>query len=100
MANLYISEYAAVGLSSYGPMPIAVEPALVEQVIAYTGTSAQSAAFSANTRYIRVHTDSICSVLVGVNPTAVATTCKRLNANQTEYFAVPASYKIAAITNT
>ena len=64
-----------------------------------SGTSAQSSAFNAATRFIRVHTDAICSILIGSNPTAT-TAKKRLAADQTEYFAVNSGDKIAAITNT
>lgn len=99
MATVYISEYGTLGISNVGPIPVAPEPAIADQTISITGSSAQSSAFSANTRYIRVHTDSICSILVGTNPTALLTS-KRLNANQTEYFAVAEGAKLAAIVNT
>lgn len=90
MAVLYITEYLG---------PTAVDPPLAEQTVAIGGTSAQSSAFNANTRYIRIHTDAICSVLVGSNPTATATK-KRMAAGQTEYVAVAGAHKIAVITNT
>jgi hypothetical protein len=58
-----------------------------------------SAPFDPRTKFIRVHTDAICSIAIGVNPTAVATEM-RMAANQTEYFGVGANSKIAVITNT
>lgn len=78
-----------------------MEPPLAEQVVDYSGGVAASSAVNAQTRIVRIHTDAICSVLFGTNPTA--TTAKgRMIAGQTEYRGVPvgASYKISAITNT
>lgn len=97
MATLYISEYAQLGFSPSAP--IVVEPPLVEQTVSLSGSSAQSAAFGASTTMIRVHTDAICSILIGSNPTAT-TAKKRLPADHTEYFAVTPGHKIAGITNT
>lgn len=100
MATLYISEYteAAFGQVVRG-LPVAAEPPVAEQTVTLSGTSAQSSAFNAKTRIIRVHTDAICSILVGANPTAT-TAKKRLPADWTEYFAVQSGDKIAGITNT
>lgn len=104
MANLYISEYTGVSIGSGqgGAANVNVsagqEPALVEQQVVYT-TSTQSAAFNAQTHFVRIHTDSICSILFGANPTAVITS-KRMAANQTEYFGVTPGQKVAAVTNT
>lgn len=104
MATLYISEYSgfAAGSAQGGPSNITgqagQEPAIAEQSFAFT-TTTQSAAFNASTRVVRIHTDAICSILFGVNPTAVATS-KRLAANQTEYFGVTSGQKVAAVTNT
>jgi len=98
MAKLYISEYNKLG-SGYDNIVVA-EPASVEQTpVAIGGTTTQSQAFAANTRIIRVHTDVICSVAVGVNP-AATTNSKRMIAGQTEYFAVTPGHKIAVISNT
>lgn len=102
MATVYITEYARVGADAGGTaMVVADEPAVTSQTVAIGGTSTQSAAFNALTKFVRVHTDAICSVEFGTNPTATATK-RRLAANTTEYFSVPigASYKIAVITNT
>jgi hypothetical protein len=61
----------------------------------------QFAAFNAKTRFVRLHTDAVCSIKFGTNPTASATTA-RMAANSTEYSSVPPNqaYKVAAITNT
>lgn len=71
------------------------------QVVAITAGSVQSAALKANTTKIRIHTDAICSVEFGPNPTATADSA-RLAANSTESFLVPPgqAFKVAVITNT
>lgn len=101
MGILYITEYADVGRDQNGNLaPVAMLPPLNQQAITFT-TSTQSAVLNAQTRLVRLHTDSICSFRAAVNPTAV-TTDARLAANQTEYFAVPpgSTLKIAAVANT
>lgn len=98
MATVYVSEYPDLHPYLGGISPMVVEPALVEQTVAIAAGSTQSNAFGARTSVIRVHTDAVCSILVGDNPTATATN-KRLAANQTEYFRVAAGHKIAVITN-
>lgn len=103
MATLYITEFVAVMQIAPGghPIQIAAEPPVAEQTVAIGGASVQSNPFNAATRFVRLHTDSICSIEIGANPVASATT-RRLAANTTEYFAVPAtqSFKVAVITNT
>lgn len=102
MATLYITEFAALGTpANGGNIQVAGQSPIAEQTVSISGTSAQSSAFNTNTRFVRLHTDAICSVLFGTDPTA--TTAKmRMPANGTEYFAVPQaqSYKVAVITNT
>jgi hypothetical protein len=48
-----------------------------------------------------LHTDSICSISFGTNPTATTSTA-RMAAGQTEYHGVPVglSYMVAAVSNT
>src|SRR5262249_4488221 len=102
MPTLYIAEYAAVAQFQNGdPVLMPVEEPLVEQTVAIGGVSAQSGTFNAKTRFVRLHTDAICSILFGTNPTATATK-QRMAAGQTEFKAVPPSqsYKVAVITNT
>jgi orotate phosphoribosyltransferase len=48
---------------------------------------------------VRVHTDAICSIAYGANPTATINSF-RMNANTTEYFGVNPGDKIAVISNT
>jgi len=93
MAVLFVTEYADIRGNA------AFEPRTTDQTVAIGAGSLQSNAFNVNTRFIRVHTDAICSIDVGVNPTATAVK-SRLAAGQTEYFYVYPAHKIAVITNT
>ena len=98
MATIYITEYAS--LAPMGtPTSIAQDPPVANQTKAIGGTTAQSNAFASNTRLIRVHTDAICSIEIGADPTATTVT-RRLAANQTEYFGVKGGDKLAVISNT
>lgn len=101
MSTMYISEYSDVGHSG-GIVPVGDEPANTDQVVSFTATAGQSAAFKNNTKMVRVHVDGIASILFGTNPTAVANTNKRMTAGQTEYFTIPLgqAYKVSAVTST
>jgi|SRR5579872_332708 len=100
MATLYITEYTD---SMRNTLPAATEPENTSQTVAIGGSSTQSSALQGNTKTIRLHTDAICSILVGTNPTA-ATTNKRMTAGQTEYFSIAegsqGKLKVAVISNT
>ncbi|MFA5897882.1 MAG: hypothetical protein WC829_02090 [Hyphomicrobium sp.] len=101
MATLYISEYAYIGGGANGAyIGVAPEPPLAEQALAISGTSNPSAAFNAATWFIRVHTDAICSILVGSGTPVATGVKKRLPADHTEYFAVTPGHKLAVISNT
>lgn len=99
MATLYISEYASIGGIGNFPVQSPLEPSVTSQTVAIAGTSAQSSTFNDNTNFVRLHTDAICSVKFGADPTAAATDA-RMAVNQTEYFAVHPGHKVAVITNT
>lgn len=95
MAKLYVTEYGGLD-----PALVAVAPPLVDQTPVVIGAgSLQSAAFDAATTLVRIHTDAICSIAFGTNPTATANS-QRMAANSTEYFAVKFGHKVAVITNT
>lgn len=106
MAKLYVTEFTSPG-RYYGGAQCAFAGGWAENAsspISYTGTAGFSATFAVNTTLIRVHTDSICSVLVG-KATAngggtVTTSNARMVAGQTEYYEVPSGYVISAIVNT
>lgn len=96
MATLYITEFRDI---SNPNAPIAPGEAIASQTVAIGGSSTQSSAFNAQTRYVRLHTDAICSIAFGSDPTATATTA-RMAADATEYFTVNPGSKVAVITNT
>jgi hypothetical protein len=105
MTKLYVSEYARMTQAS-GPGNAVVqapeEPPLAVQVVDFTAGAAQSAAFNAKTRFVRLHADAICSVKFAANPTATVND-PRLAAGLTELFGIApdgSAAKVSAITNT
>lgn len=100
MALLYITEYANAVMSDGVPVQAGQEPSIDQTPVAIGGGSLQSAAFNANTRFVRLHTDAICSVVFGESPTAVTNTQKRMAANSTEFFGVVPGQKVAVISST
>lgn len=106
MAFLCVTEYAEIAIGPagrVGQMPVA--PAIATQGVANAGASTQSTAFNAKTKFVRLHTDTVCCYELGLNPTAVAigaSMTSRLAAGQTEYIAVPlgAGFKVAAVLST
>lgn len=100
MAKLYITEYAQIGTDTLGfPVLAPLEPGTDQTPVDYSGGEAKSAAFAATTRLVRIHTDAICSILFGANPTAT-TAKQRLAAGQTQFHAVTPGLKVSAISNT
>ena len=98
MATLQIIEYASIGNDARGLVPqVAQLPALATQNITISGTSAQSAAFNKDTRFVCLIGDVAYRFLAGSNPTA-SSTDQRRPADSPEYFGVTPSIKIAAIT--
>jgi hypothetical protein len=101
MSTLWIKEHIRKPQMSGGP-DLWREPCSVEQAVTITGTSAQSAAFAAQTKFITVTSDSAFCYLVAANPTA-ATTSFRVSAGEILTFGVEPlqgvdPYKIAAVT--
>lgn len=97
---VYIQEYARQPIDRNNRLLRAgEEPAVTSQTVAVTVGSVQSNPFNAATGFIRVHTDVVCSVAFGLNPTAT-TTSMRLAANTTEFFGVTPGHRIAVIQNT
>ena len=85
MAVVYVTEYARQGRDASGfQMIVADEPAIANQTVSIGASSVQSNAFNSLTKFVRVHTDAVCSVEFGTNPTASSTT-RRMAANTTEY---------------
>lgn len=100
MAKLYVTEFSAQHTDQGRPVPVAYCPLITNNNVAITGGSVQSAVFSKNTNIIRVHSDAICSIKIGLNPTAT-TDDARFAQNQTEYFGFEAGqgFQIAVIQN-
>lgn len=101
MAFLYITEYASISVGQAGRVQQHPdEPPLADNRIAITGGSTVSPVFNAQTRTVRIHTDTVCSIAVGVNPVASISN-QRLAANQTEYKGVPlgGGCQVAVIAN-
>lgn len=100
MAQAIVREYADVALSTRAQAPS--EPALADQTITTSGTSAASAAFGANTRLIAISTPAaqavacLFSATRGATPTAL-TTSLRLPANSLVFFGVYPGDKVALI---
>lgn len=87
-ATCKISEYENLVNDRNGrAVPVALEPAITTQEVTYTA-SAQSAAFNANTRFVRIICDAKAHFVFGANPTAAATD-PYLATDAAEYFAVP-----------
>ncbi len=100
--TVYITEFAGIQIGPQGAqVQIALEPPLANQTVTSGGVSAASSAVNAQTRFVRITTDSIICVMSGTAPTAT-TVMRRMAADTVEYFAVPlgASYKFAVITCT
>lgn len=95
MATLYITEYRDIEGMNQVPM----EAPLAEQTVSIGMSAASSNPFGPNTTLVRLHTDAICSVLIGTNPTATASS-GRMAANQTEYRGVCPNLVVSVIVNT
>ena len=104
MAVLYVEEYSQLVMTPNGLAAMAQQPVLQSQTVAIgSGSVTPTRAFLPATKFVRLHTDAICSVLFGPFGSTTATaTNARMAANQTEYFGVPqnASWTVAVITNT
>ncbi len=93
-ATCKISEYESLVVDDSGrTVPVAAEPAKVEQEVTYS-TSAASSGFAAKTKFIRIICDAKAHFKVGGSPTATATS-PYLPADSPEYFGVRRNLKIA-----
>lgn len=90
------STFAAQDQNGRGLPCVALDNAMTP--VSISGSSAQSAAFGANTNIIRVVSTTNCHIAFGANPTAT-TNDSYLPANVVEYFIVTPGQKIAFIQN-
>ena len=93
--TLYVREYKSLGNAGNAQAP--QEPAITDQIVA---PGASSAPFNANTTYVRIQSDAVCSFKFGPTGTTAATTNARLPANATEYFFVTPGLVVATVANT
>ena len=99
MPILDITEYRELAQAGRGHLVMAgQEPASVNQQVNIGASSAQSAALSDSTRFIRIHADAACRIAIGSNPTASAASM-RIGAGGTEYLGVMPGLKIAVIAS-
>lgn len=100
MAILYVSEYAELAKNSLGVAAQAPqEPALEQQAVTFTSGETDSAAFNANTKFIRVVSDTNCFVQFGATPTAAdGDDSTYLVANVEYFFGVTGGHKVSALS--
>lgn len=102
MATAYIREYADIAVTFSKYVQAGAEPAIADQTVTTSGTSAASAAFNANTRLIAISTPAASAVSCafsatpGATPTAT-TSNLRLPANNIVFFGVRPGDKVALI---
>lgn len=102
MAKFYIREYKDMPQTIGNSMQMGAEPG-VDQAPVAIGVEAKSAIFAATTKFVRVHTDAICSFKVGVAASTTAdTNSARMAAGQTEFFGITPGlgHVISVISNT
>jgi len=109
MTLLYIAEYA--GLAASGgdspPATVPAPPLVVQTPISTAGAATFSAAFNAQTKFVEVSADTVCSIKFSPSTAQVAATVNdiRLAAGERKLFGVPynpqgAQYVVSAILNT
>jgi hypothetical protein len=96
--RVWISEFAALGASSTNvPAQIATLPTLVDQTVLDVTSGIQtSAAFNAQTKYIRVCVEAQTAAKVGG---AATTASMPMLAGQCEYFGVQGGATLSVIAN-
>jgi len=91
--TMYIGEYSNMGLGGNAQAPVC--PKITKQTIA----SGASAPFNSATRFIRLHSDAICSFAIGPPGTVATTTDDRMIAGATEYFFVSPGHIVYVVAN-
>jgi len=98
MATLYISEFQQ-GVSGIGTTwaQMLPQPAISNQTVSISASSAQSVAFNDKTKAVMLSTDTACCIRFGSDPTA-AQTDFFLPANVLVSFSVEKNSKVAVRT--
>ena len=101
MGTLYITEYSEVRSLFGGLIQVPLEPPITKQTVSVGGTHAESAPFNDKTVVVRLHTDTICSLVIDTAPVATVTD-GRWGAGQTEYRGIREGrgYMVSVISNT
>jgi len=98
-SKCYVKEYASLGTAQSDKLQVAAEPAVTDQTaVDFTGGHAESAAFSSQTRYVRLWCDVQASYAIGAAPTAT-NAMSPLSATTPEYFAVTPGHKASFVAN-
>lgn len=98
-----ITEYSDMASTVRGAAQVPQDPPVaVQTIIALSGSSQQSAAFNAATKYIRIVVSGVDARIVNntVNPVADAAASERWIAGTTEFRGVSGGNKLAVITAT
>lgn len=100
-SKLFISEYGVLSATNSGGVPAqaAAEPTLGDQVVDFSGGATSSAAFSSQTRYVRLMCDTRCAIRVTTAGSAATTSNKPLAADSPEYFGVQPGDKVNVIAS-
>ena len=95
MTTLYVTEYKQMGHAQGNLAQLPQEPAVAEQAVTFTTTTASSA-FNAETTYVCLRSSGDCHVVFDDAPTAT-TGSRKLSANTEYYFGVRRGDKVAAV---
>lgn len=96
MATLWITEYTRLAYEGSGASVLVGKEPSKTQTLAIVGASGASTAFRADTRFVRMHTDTACYVGFGDAPVATSGSM-RMAANQTEFFGVVGGHAVAVL---
>jgi hypothetical protein len=99
MAKMWVTEYRDIGWANYSnPLMIPSEVLSVRtQVVDFSAGEAKTAsAFRADTKFVRLWTDTDCCTLIGKTPTATTNDTPRA-AKSPEYVQVQPGDKLSAI---
>lgn len=99
---LYLTEFESLLNDAKSGSALPRCPSLADQVIAFGGISAASAAFNSHTRVVRLHSTVACAVKIGKAPVAKSGLggTARLAAGVSELYAVNPNDSVAVITST
>ena len=100
--SLYIAGWRKLAKINGDKSPIVSEHPDFEDVVAVSGTTAQSEQITSTPAsdsgyYVRLRADETCHIAIGVNPTATTANTLKLGAGDVEWIGVPNGQRIAVI---